>query len=306
MWRKRPTASTTTQPRFEPAAVSLPNTSAAATVAADYYDSADADHFYAEVWGGEDIHIGLYDNPTEAIATASRRTVSALLELAGPVPAGGCVVDLGSGYGGASRLLASTYGVQVQAINISAVENQRHRQLNVEAGLADRITVHDASFESVPLADGCADLIWSQDAILHSGHRARVLEEVARLLKPGGIFVLTDPMAADGVAMDLLQPILDRIHLPDLASPQRYLQWAEAVGLVREVWQDKTPMLVRHYDRVRQELRQRHDDLVGRISAGYLSRMDAGLGHWVEGGEAGRLSWGLMRFVKADGGEGRA
>ena len=193
-----------------------------------------------------------------------------MLELAGPVPAGGCVVDLGSGYGGASRLLAATYGVQVQAINISAVENQRHRQLNVEAGLADRITVHDASFESVPLADGCADLIWSQDA------------------------------------MDLLQPILDRIHLPDLASPQRYLQWAEAVGLVREVWQDKTPMLVRHYDRVRQELRQRHDDLVGRISAGYLSRMDAGLGHWVEGGEAGRLSWGLMRFVKADGGEARA
>ena len=29
-------------------------------VAADYYDDSDADRFYAEVWGGEDIHIGLY------------------------------------------------------------------------------------------------------------------------------------------------------------------------------------------------------------------------------------------------------
>lgn len=26
--------------------------------------------------------------------------------------------------------------------------------------------------------------------------------------------------------------------------------------------------------------------------------VDAGLGHWVEGGQAGRLCWGLMRFRK--------
>ena len=32
----------------------------AATTAASYYDSTDADHFYADIWGGEDIHIGLY------------------------------------------------------------------------------------------------------------------------------------------------------------------------------------------------------------------------------------------------------
>mgnify|MGYP001181552841 FL=1 len=277
---------------------SATSSSAAANVAADYYDSSDADRFYAEVWGGEDIHIGLYASLDEPIAAASRRTVDTLMALAGTPSQGGTVVDLGSGYGGAARLMAATHPVQVQAINISAVENQRHRALNVEAGLDERITVHDASFEAVPLSDGCADLIWSQDAILHSGDRALVLREVARLLKPGGVFVLTDPMAADGVEMSLLQPILDRIHLADLASPERYRQWAEAAGLQREVWDDRTEMLVRHYSRVRDELRRRHDELVGSISPGYLSRMDTGLGHWVDGGEAGRLSWGLMRFIK--------
>lgn len=30
--------------------------------ARDYYNSIDADEFYAKVWGGEDIHIGLYLN----------------------------------------------------------------------------------------------------------------------------------------------------------------------------------------------------------------------------------------------------
>ena len=27
----------------------------------DYYDSEDAFNFYEEIWGGENIHIGLYD-----------------------------------------------------------------------------------------------------------------------------------------------------------------------------------------------------------------------------------------------------
>jgi sarcosine/dimethylglycine N-methyltransferase len=35
-----------------------PNDSAISTTS-EYYDSKDADTFYYEVWGGEDIHIGL-------------------------------------------------------------------------------------------------------------------------------------------------------------------------------------------------------------------------------------------------------
>ena len=43
-------------------------------IAEEYYDSGDADKFYFDVWGGEDIHIGLYDG-TDDIKEASRRTV---------------------------------------------------------------------------------------------------------------------------------------------------------------------------------------------------------------------------------------
>lgn len=274
------------------------NATAADSVAATYYDSQDADRFYEQVWGGEDIHIGLYAAPDEAIATASDRTVHALLDLASQLPQGGCVVDLGAGYGGASRRLARWSQRPVHAINISTVENDRHRRLNVDAGLEQRIRVHDASFEQVPVAEASADLVWSQDAILHAGDRARVLSEVSRLLKPGGCFVFTDPMAADGVEMGLLQPILDRIHLPDLASPARYKAWGEAVGLMMEVWDERTEMLVQHYNRVRQDTRSRRAELETSISAGYLDRMDVGLGHWVDGGQKGSLCWGLMRLRK--------
>ena len=53
-------------------------------VAEDYYDSDDADRFYFNIWGGEDIHIGLYESSDEAIATASRRTVETMTKMMGP------------------------------------------------------------------------------------------------------------------------------------------------------------------------------------------------------------------------------
>ena len=277
--------------------------SEAASTAANYYDSDDADRFYARIWGGEDIHIGLYEVADEPIATASRRTVDALIELMDqPLPSNEAstlrVVDFGSGYGGAARRLCSSPGIFVDAINISAVENNRHRLLNQEVGLSERITVHDASFEAVPLQDGFADVIWSQDAILHSGDRRTVMREAARLLKPGGVMVMTDPMAADGVTADSLTAILDRIHLADLGSPERYQRWGTEAGLTRTAWHDRTPMLIEHYSRVRLELQRRRKDLESSITSDYLERMDAGLGHWVDGGQSGKLSWGLMRFNK--------
>ena len=160
--------------------MSNPQRSIAERIASEYYDSTDADRFYEEVWGGEDIHIGLYASETEAIAQASQRTVSALMDLMGVISPESTVVDFGSGYGGAARRLAKELGVRVEAINISAVENSRHRQLNRSAKLQDQIRVHDASFEDVPLAASCADVVWSQDAILHSGNRQQVLQEAAK------------------------------------------------------------------------------------------------------------------------------
>ena len=58
------------------------NGCAADSVAATYYDSQDADQFYEQVWGGEDIHIGLYATPDEAIATALADTSAGVRQAA--------------------------------------------------------------------------------------------------------------------------------------------------------------------------------------------------------------------------------
>jgi sarcosine/dimethylglycine N-methyltransferase len=265
-------------------------------LARDYYDSDEADDFYRTIWGGEDIHVGLYDTGPD-ITAASRRTVKRMASKAGTLK-GKNVLDLGSGYGGAARVLAGEYGAQVTCLNLSAVENQRNRALTREAGLEDQITVVDGSFDSVPFEGPQFHLAWSQDAILHAPDRRAVLDEVARILKPGGDFIFTDPMQADALQnKDALQPIYDRIHLPDLASFGFYRAELSERGFDEVEVEELTGQMRTHYARISEELDARRHEL--GASDAFVDRMLKGLRHWVSGAENGLLAWGIMHFRKA-------
>ncbi|MCC5829899.1 MAG: methyltransferase domain-containing protein [Phycisphaeraceae bacterium] len=261
-----------------------------------YYNSDDADNFYYHVWGGEDIHIGLYQSADESIAAASRRTVE---RMAGKLPElkpGMRVIDLGGGYGGAMRYLAHEVGCSSVVLNISEKENERDREMNRQQKVDHLIEVRDGDFADMPYPDASFDAAWSQDAILHADDRRSVVNEVARLLKPGGRFVFTDPMQTDDAPTEKLQPIYDRIHLESLASPGFYRRAAEEAGLVAEEFEEHAEMLPTHYARVLAELEARGDDLIAKRTCGeeYIQRMKKGLQHWVDGGRQGHLTWGIF------------
>lgn len=266
------------------------------TVARDYYDSDEADGFYSAIWGGEDIHIGLYDE-TADIREASRRTVEHMIAKLGDV-SGKHVIDLGSGYGGAARVLAGDHGARVTCLNLSTVENRRNRAMTQAAGLADRIDVVDGSFDNMPFPEASFDIAWSQDAILHAPDRAAVLDEVTRVLRPGGLFVFHDPMQADDLAdTSALRPIYERIHLPDLASIGFYREALRARGFVEVDTEVLTHQLGTHYRRVREELLARQGEL--GLPGDFVSRMSKGLAHWVDGATNGSLRWAIMLYRKA-------
>ena len=267
--------------------------------AQEYYNSDDADNFYYHVWGGEDIHIGIYEGADDDIAVASGRTVAALAtQCENRLSGDAHVIDVGAGYGGAARWLAKNYGCHVTCLNLSESQNERNRCMSDEQGLADRIEVVDGSFEAIPSADSRYELAWSQDAILHSGQRERVLDEVDRVLKPGGEFIFTDPMQADDCPDGVLQPVLERIHLDTLGSFAFYRAQAARLGWEEVGVFDLTPQLVSHYTRVREELSARRAELTGKVSDDYMARMIQGLGHWIEAGHNGYLAWGIMHFRK--------
>ncbi|MGF1605419.1 MAG: SAM-dependent methyltransferase [Rhodothalassiaceae bacterium] len=272
--------------------------SASSRVAEDYYDSADADAFYATIWGGEDIHVGLYDPPDLPIRAASHATVEHMARTVGPLSSDSHVLDLGAGYGGAARYLAERFGCSVTCLNISETQNAHNRKLTEAAGLADKVTVLHGTFESVPADDASFDVVWSQDALLHSSWRERALAEAARVLKPGGQLIFTDPCQSDDCPAGVLDAVLDRIHLDSLGSFAFYRQAAAKHGLAEKGVEDLTVHLGRHYARVRQVLESRYEEMTAKSSKAYVDRMIAGLQHWVDGASRGYLAWGILHFVK--------
>ncbi|USN98060.1 MAG: methyltransferase domain-containing protein [Phycisphaeraceae bacterium] len=272
----------------------------ATKIARDYYNSTDADNFYFHIWGGEDIHVGMYRTDDEPIADASRRTVEYMADRAGTIDSATRVLDIGAGYGGAARWLARRFGCHVTALNLSEAENERDRAMNEKHGLEEQIDVVDGAFEDLPFGDAMFEVVWSQDAILHSGDRARVLDEVDRVLKPSGKFVFTDPMRTDSADVAKLRPILDRIHLPDLGTPGFYREQAKRRGWRDLGFDEQANRIPQHYSRVLAELDELEPELEGLVSGEYIERMKSGLRHWIDGGEAGLLTWGVFAFRKPE------
>ena len=263
-----------------------------------YYDSDDANSFYYHVWGGEDIHIGMYENESDSIFDASRRTVTKMEQLAPNLSKETRVLDIGSGFGGSARFLAKKHQCHVQCLNLSEAQNEVNRKLSKEQGLASQITITTGNFENLPYPADSFDLVWCQDAILHSGQRKRVLEEVYRVLRPGGTFLFTDPMQDEQCNKDKLQPVLARIHLDSLSTVQFYQETSASVGFKACQFYEGSNNLTTHYAKVLIELRQKEIELQDKCSATYMSRMQEGLQLWVDAGLSGDLRWGIFRLHK--------
>ena len=266
--------------------------------ARDYYNSDDAENFYSSIWGGEDIHIGMYNDENEPIFDASRRTVEKMISYLKEANQDSRVLDLGSGYGGSARYLAKKLNCHVDCLNLSEAQNERNRKMNIDQSLGGFVSVIDGSFEDIPFNEGSFNIAWSQDAILHSGKREKVIDETSRVLKKGGEFIFTDIMQSDDCPEGVLQPILDRIHLATLGSPEFYRETCSSHGMEEITFIDMSEHLPTHYSRVLEEIDNNMEKICEVCTEEYITNMKKGLQHWIDGGKKGYLKWGIFHFTK--------
>ncbi len=116
-------------------------------------------------------------------------TRKALAQLA-EIPSSPQVVDLGSGSGAASLVLADE-GASVTAVDIYQPFLDRLDALAAEAGLASQIRTVAADITDPPFPDGSFDLVWSEGAIYLVGFEEG-LKRWRRLLRPGGHLAVTE------------------------------------------------------------------------------------------------------------------
>lgn len=169
------------------------------TVAREY--DAWADDGILEYYWGEHIHLGYYSPEEMAKGYRKKNFIQAkydfideMMAFAGIEPSkfeNAKVLDVGCGFGGTSRYLAKKLGqkASVTGITLSPKQVERGTELAKEQGTPNaQFTVMNALAMEFP--DNSFDIVWACESGEHMPDKKAYIDEMMRVLKPGGTFVM--------------------------------------------------------------------------------------------------------------------
>lgn len=265
-----------------------------AAIAGDFQDHIvrryDAPMYRAmlEVYSDQ-IHPGFVRAPDDDLLTASSRPTARLAELAELRP-GRHVLETACGVGGTARFLADHHGVRVVATNISreqlAIAAERTRP-----GAA--ISFEFADYHALPFADASFDVYLCQDSLLYAVDRPQVLAEAFRVLVPGGTLAVSDILAIEAPAGELVD-VLGALSAPGFWSAADYRAGLARAGFVELRTEDWNAEVLAGYRRIDAEIAARRDRLVALAGAAEVDATIARYALWLRAVAGSCLGWGAF------------
>lgn len=164
------------------------------------YDAWTSDGILEYYWG-EHIHLGYYDKEEMAAGYKKKNFIQAKYDfidemmtfggISADADKGAQVLDVGCGFGGTSRYLAKALGTdaQVTGITLSPGQVKRGTELAQEQGVPNaKFQVMDALKMDFP--DNSFDIVWACESGEHMPDKKAYIDEMMRVLKPGGKYVM--------------------------------------------------------------------------------------------------------------------
>jgi SAM-dependent methyltransferase len=133
------------------------------------------------------------------------------------------VVDVGTGVGHTLRRVAPRFR---NAVGVDATREMLAAGMGVlaGAGVANALLVQ-ADATALPIASGSVDVVTSRLAAHHFADAAGAFREIARILRPAGLFVLVDNYAPDEPELDRFINELETLRDPSHVRNHTVAGW---------------------------------------------------------------------------------
>jgi len=231
------------------------------------YDAWTQDGILEYYWG-EHIHLGYYNKEEMARGYKKKDFIQAkydfvdeMMKLGGINAAEDStakMLDVGCGVGGTSRYIAKSLGPKADVTGITLSPNQvkRATELAVEQGVENaKFTVMNALEMDFP--DNTFDIVWACESGEHMPDKEAYINEMMRVLKPGGKFVMATWCQRDDREVPFddkdkrdLRFLYEEWTHPYFISIEKYAEIIDATGVMNEAttedWNEQTIASWRH------------------------------------------------------------
>lgn len=166
-----------------------------------------ASHGFSDVDGSgqADQHAAYLERAARTVVGARERWIESL-----ELQAGHVVLDAGSGMGEVALLLADRVGPSGRAVGID-LSAELIGRAQARAGGVANVEYRVGDLTALPFDDGVFDAVYSERVFIHLRDAQAAMDELFRVLRPGGRLVVIDPDhsrvatdADDGELADLL------------------------------------------------------------------------------------------------------
>lgn len=235
-----------------------------------------------EMLMGEQIHVGA---EAETDVLARKAGVGAETHL----------LDVCSALGGPARYLSRNYGCRVTGLDATQRMHAEAIRRTAEAGLSGKLDFVLGNALDMPFPASTFDVVWGQDAWCYITDKQRLVEECARVLKPGGALAFTDWLETGPMADEEWRALNAFMVFPYMETLNGYAALAEAAGLTVVEREDLTPDFATHVqgylDMVQNDFRQA---IVNNYGSEMYDAVEEGIILWRDASAAGKVGRGRL------------
>ncbi|MGI9182960.1 MAG: SAM-dependent methyltransferase [Longimicrobiaceae bacterium] len=198
--------------------------------------------------------------------------VGAVIEIAeaAGLREGAWVLDVGTGLGGAPRVLAHLFGCRCHGVELTETRCREAVELTRLVGLEERVTFTCGDFLAVEVPDGPFDLVIGQGAFMHFADADALLRKCAALLRPEGWLAVEEGYLRRESSGDREAAKLEALlgcwngwfHRRDA-----WRRWLNRAGLAEQRFQDLSELAAQEF---RAHLRLAEGDRLASVSESEL------------------------------------